>query len=164
MTNSPSVFLAYAHEGVEHATWVTSLAANLISNGIDVTADFYDLRGGFSLPKFMEQIGRKDKVVMICTPTYKTKADSEEGGTGFEFRIIKAELASKGEDGRFIPVLRKGSREEAIPEAVKHLVYIDLRDEVYTIEAFDDLQNAIRDEPRVRRPPLGPPPDFGNSP
>ena len=158
--SAPSVFLCYTHENREHNEWVRSLAANLLGNGVDVTADFYDLRGGFSVTRFMDTVVDKDKVVIICTPEYKLRADGEIGGAGAEFAKVKAQLVAGTVDGRIIPVLRNGGRATAIPTAISHLLSIDMTNLTYYEDKFDELLRAIYDEPTVRKPPIGRRPAF----
>ena len=68
------------------------------------------------LPKFMEeQITSADYVLIICTPTYKRKADKRTGGVGYEGHIISGELMNLSNERKFIPVKRKGTFENAIP-------------------------------------------------
>ncbi len=45
MTTS-KVFISYSHDSEEHKAWVADLARFLISNGIDVVIDAWNLRRG----------------------------------------------------------------------------------------------------------------------
>lgn len=75
------VFISYAWESEEHREWVKALANRLLSDGIDAVLDQYDLEPGDRLPQFMEQSVRSsDYVLIVCTPTYKQKADERIGG------------------------------------------------------------------------------------
>lgn len=44
----PTVFISYAQEDEEHKKWVKELAGRLLSDGIEVTVDQYDLTLGDS--------------------------------------------------------------------------------------------------------------------
>ena len=104
----PKVFISYSWEDEAHKQWVKSLTDRLIENGIDATLDQYDLTLGERLPVFMEQsITTADYVLIICTPTYKEKADNRKGGVGYEGHIISGELFAKGNERKFIPVIPK---------------------------------------------------------
>ena len=52
---NPSIFISYSQEDEEHKKWVKQLAGRLLSDGIEVTVDQYDLKLGDRLPQFMEQ-------------------------------------------------------------------------------------------------------------
>ncbi len=70
MTTS-KVFISYSHDSEEHKAWVADLARFLISNGIDVVIDAWNLRRGEDIPKFMEDgLSSADRVLMICTERY----------------------------------------------------------------------------------------------
>ena len=98
----PTVFISYSWEDDEHKKWVKELADSLLSAGIDATVDQYDLSLGDRLPQFMEQsISKVDYVLIICTPTYKSKSDLRKGGVGYEGHIISGELLTKGNERKF---------------------------------------------------------------
>ncbi len=75
---TPKVFISYSHDSEEHKAWVADLARFLISNGIDVVIDAWNLRRGEDIPKFMEDgLSSADRVLMICTERYVEKADGD---------------------------------------------------------------------------------------
>ena len=51
---APTVFISYSHDSATHKRWVLDLASFLVSNGVDVTIDAWNLRAGEDIPKFME--------------------------------------------------------------------------------------------------------------
>lgn len=126
-SENPKVFISYSWEDDDHKAWVKELAYKLISDGIDATVDQYDLQLGDRLPQFMENaIANSDYVLIICTPNYKKKSDARTGGVGYEGHIISAELFSKSNERKFIPVIRKGSATEVIPSCLAGKLGIDL--------------------------------------
>lgn len=136
MEEYPHVFISYSWEDEEHKKWVKEFTDRLIDDGVDADLDQYDLQLGDRLPQFMEkEISQADYVLIICTPTYKKKADGRVGGVGYEGHIISGELFSKSDERKFIPVLRKGDFSSSIPTFLNSKLGIDLRDE-----------NAGRDE------------------
>lgn len=125
--NHPTVFISYSQEDDEHKKWVKELADRLLSDGIEVTLDQYDLTLGDRLPQFMEQsISDNDYVIIICTPTYKKKSDERIGGVGYEGHIISGELLNKGNEKKFIPVIKKGGFENSVPTFLAGKYGIDL--------------------------------------
>lgn len=109
------VFISYSWEDDTHKEWIRELADQLISDGIDVTLDQYDVSLGDRLPKFMEEaITKSDYVMIICTPSYKEKADKRESGVGYEGHIISEELMSDYNERKFIPLIRKGKQSKRL--------------------------------------------------
>lgn len=133
------VFISYAWESEEHREWVKALADRLLSDGIEAVLDQYDLELGDRLPQFMEQSVRSsDYVLIICTPTYKRKADERIGGVGYEGYIISGELFSQRNERKFIPVLKEGSIEDSIPAFLAGKLAIDLSEKGGP-QGYDDL-------------------------
>ena len=73
---SVKVFISYAWESEKHETWVKDLASRLCKDGIETTLDKWELHKGDEITKFMEAgVRDHDRVLIICTPEYKRKAD-----------------------------------------------------------------------------------------
>ena len=129
------VFISYTggdkdgNDDKEHKDWVKALAARLRIDGIETTLDQWELNLGDELPKFMEEgIRDHDRVLVICTPEYKRKADKRLGGAGYETSQITGEILNDFKRGKFVPVLRKGRREDATPSYLFGKYGVDLRD------------------------------------
>lgn len=124
-----------------------------MKNGIDATLDQYDLTLGDRLPQFMEQaISDADYVLVICTPTYKEKSDARKGGVGYEGHIISGELFSKGNERKFIPVIRKGTVQTAMPTSLLGKLGIDLKDGSHYESNFNDLLTTLQG--KKAKPPI----------
>lgn len=137
---SIKVFISYAWEDEDHIAWVRQLAARLLQNGIEATLDQYDLELGDRLPQFMEQsVSESDYVLVICTPIYKQKADRRSGGVGYEGHIISEELLLKGNERKFIPVIRKGTHENAMPTYLSGKLAVDLSTPEKNARNFEDI-------------------------
>ena len=146
------VFISYAWESEEHREWVKALANRLLSDGIDAVLDQYDLELGDRLPQFMEKSVRSsDYVLIVCTPTYKQKADERIGGGGYEGHIISGELFSQRNERKFIPVLKEGSVKDCIPTFLEGKLAIDLS-ERGELEGYNDLLATlygVKKKPKV---------------
>lgn len=153
----PTVFISYAQEDEEHKRWVKELADKLLSYGIEVMVDQYDLTLGDRLPQFMEQsISNADYVLVICTPIYKIKSDARKGGVGYEGHIISAELLTKGNERKFIPVIRKGSLDSSLPDFLAGKYGIDFTDGKNHEDNYRDLVTTIyggKKKPKVGSQP-----------
>ena len=154
---TPTVFVSYAHEEAAHDQWVLKLAAELRNNAVDASLDAWDLIPGQDTTYFMEsQIRNSDFVILICTPRYAEKSNIPHGGVGYEKNIISAEMLQASDlRPKFIPTLRKGTFENALPKYLGSRYAIDFRDSANQIEALNELLRAIFQQPHPKKPPLG---------
>ena len=157
---SPKVFVSYSREEGTHEAWVLGLASSLRRNGVDSALDQWDLRPGQDMTLFMEsQIRDSDFVIMVCTPTYAKKSNLPSGGVGYEKNIISAEmLQSRDLRPKFIPVLRDGDFDTALPTYLGSKFAIDFRSSRDQATAMSELLSAIHEAPPPSKPPLGPNP------
>lgn len=150
------VFISYSWEDEEHKRWVRLLADNLLENGMDATLDQYDLSLGDRLPYFMEQsVANADYVLVICTPTYKEKSDARKGGVGYEGHIISEELMSKGNERKFIPIIRKGTVHTSMPKCLAGKLAVDLTEGIHYETNFKDLLatlHGVKRKPTLKNP------------
>ncbi len=137
---SPTVFISYSWEDEEHKDWAMQLVDRLIADGVDAHIDRYELAFGDRLPHFMEQeITNADYVLIICTPSYKEKADKRKSGVGYEGHIISAELVENHNEKKFIPIIRKGGVRESFPIYLSGKLGIDFKDNNKFEENYKDL-------------------------
>lgn len=142
--NVPRVFISYSWESKEHTDWVKSLADKLLADGIEAIIDSYDVSPGDRLPKFMENsIRDSDYVIIICTEEYKRKANNREKGVGYESHIISAELYNNHNDRKFIPIIRQGDFNTALPTYLDGKLAIDLRGNPFNENSYKDLIASI---------------------
>jgi len=152
---TPQVFISYSHDSDEHKAWVADLARFLVSNGIDVIIDAWNLRRGEDIPKFMEDgLSSADRVLMICTERYVEKADGALGGVGYEKMIVTAELIRDLGTAKFVPVIRQTTPERKIPRFMGGRYYVDLSADA---DADAERQHLLKELHNVPpdRPPLG---------
>ena len=124
---SPKVFISYSWDDERHKKWVADLAARLRSDGIDAALDQWDVVPGDQLAEYMEkEIRGNDYVLIICTPNYRMKSDHRKGGVGYEGDIMTAEVLTRRNHRKFIPVLAISSWEDSAPSWLKGKVYVDL--------------------------------------
>jgi hypothetical protein len=158
-----TVFISYSWDSQEHQDWVLKLANDLMERyGIPVLLDQYELGAGRELAYFMEtSIQKADKVLLIMTPNYQARAAKRTGGVGFEYSMISQGMyASQVESDKFIPVLREGTADSSCPMYVKGRVYHDMRDSSHYESQLFKLARLILDKPALKKPLLGPVPDF----
>lgn len=155
----PRVFISYTHENPSHKEWVRKLAHDLRSNGVDAILDQWECKLGSELTLFMEKgIERADRVLLVCTPIYKKKANLGKGGVGYERLVVTSEIAKNIETRKFISVLRLGTLSSSVPTFSKTRLYIDFREDSNYQINLEELLRDIHLKPASPKPPLGPNP------
>jgi hypothetical protein len=153
---TPRAFLSYAWESDEHREWVRRFAIQLRNDGVNITLDQWEVQPGDQLPAFMERAVREnDYVIIVCTPTYRERSNERRGGVGYEGDIMTAEAMTTQNHRKFIPVYRAGNTwEEASPTWLRGKYYIDLRNNPYSQERYEDLLTTLHGL-RPAAPPVG---------
>jgi hypothetical protein len=124
----PRVFISYSWDSEKHKGWVLELAKRLRADGIDAVVDEIHLSPGDRAPQFMETcIRQSNRVLVICTEAYKRRFDDRSGGAGYEGHIMSGEIISQVGRNKFIPILRSGDWNTAMPTALLGTIGIDLR-------------------------------------
>ncbi|HLP93650.1 MAG: toll/interleukin-1 receptor domain-containing protein [Chitinophagales bacterium] len=152
---NPTAFISYAWESNELKLWVKDLATQLRADGIDAKIDQWEVVPGDQMPHFMEKSVRDNNfVLIICTPKYKSKSENRIGGVGYEGDIMTAEVLQNSNHRKFIPILKEGTKETALPSWLKGKYYIDLSNEVHYNNNYDDLKTTLLNA-RESAPKLG---------
>jgi len=161
MANQPLCFISYSWDDEAHKGWVRLLAENLRESGVDVRLDQWDLQPGANALEFMERaVSESSHVLLVCTPNFREKSVPRRGGVGYEANIVTGEIFAQQDTHKFIPILRRGEGQTALPAYLRSRVYIDFRnDDEYTLR-LEDLFRAVFDAPRYPRPALGHPPAY----
>lgn len=166
--SEPKLFVSYSWSSPDHEAWVVSLAEELLSQGIQVNLDKWDLQPGHDAHAFMESMVTDptvNKVILICDKKYVDKSNNRSGGAGTEAQIITPELYAKKAQDKFVAVLRERDEEGKpyLPAYYGGRIYIDLTDpSSYTAE-FDRLVRWAWDQPLHVRPTKGEKPKFLSS-
>jgi thioredoxin 1 len=106
-------------------------------------------------------VRESDVVVLVCTPQFATKANMRTGGVGYETQVVTGELFSAVGSRKFVPVLRSGNVDDALPSYLKGILGIDFRvDERYEA-ALTELIRHLWGEPPITRQDRRTPPSFG---
>ncbi len=164
--NAPlKVFISYSWTSDEYADSVKSLAEKLISNGVDVVLDRWDLKPGNDVFVFMEQMVTNSeikKVLVMCDKRYAERADNREGGVGTESTIISQEVYNQVDQEKFIPVIteRGENGEPHLPTFMKSRIYIDISDPKFFERGYEELLRTITGRPASEKPPMGKPPAY----
>ena len=162
-------FMSYAWSSDAQEDWVLDLANRLVSDGVEVVFDKWDLKVGHDAHAFMEKMVTDPmvtKVMMICDRTYKEKADGRMGGVGKETTILTAEIYEKTEQNKYAALITE--RDEYgkgyVPAYYGGRQYIDFTDPTQTETKYQELLRWLFDKPKHVRPKLGKAPAFITDP
>lgn len=156
MLSVPKVFVSYSHDGKEHEEWVLKLATHLISHGVDVILDQFDLHIGSDLRFFMEQgLNASTMVLCICSENYVNKVNVGCGGSGYEGMIMTQELLINSNAEYIIPIIRNNDSNKKVPTALGSKVYIDFSDNSKYYDKYRELLEKIYGEDKKKKPLLG---------
>ena len=133
-----------------------SLASALRTNGIDAVLDQWDLSAGQDIAAFMAGgIRTADRVLLICTGRYVSKAEAGTGGVGYERLIVTAEVVGSMDTIKFIPIARNNASARKVPDFLGARMYIDFSDDAQYPAKLEELMREIHQAPAVVKPPLG---------
>lgn len=157
ISEDPTVFISYSWDDELHKDWVLNLTKRLFDKGINVLLDRLELGPGKNMIHFMESsIPKSSKVLIIFTPNYKLKAEKRQGGVGFEYSILNAELYTQiTSNEKYIPILKAGNFSESIPAFMQQFIALDMTSQDNFEEKFTELVYAIYDKPQIEKPITG---------
>ncbi len=162
---SPTLFVSYSHDSGEHKAWVMMLATHLRANGVDATLDQWDLGPGQDIVAFMHTgIMNSDRVLLICSESYVSKAEAGAGGVGYERLVVTAELVQNIDTKKFIPIVRNNGSDKKIPSFLGPRLYIDFSDDSEFAVKAEELLREIHGTPKAPKPALGRSPFSGELP
>lgn len=159
----PRVFISYTGKDAANKEWVIHFAEKLRENGVNARLDVFHLKPGMDLPQFMtDEVIKADKVLLICDKYYAQKADSRNGGVGWETMIIQGDMLSqqnsrKGNE-KYVAIIRDKDINQSLPIYVKSKYALDWGESEPDVEKLEKLilyLYGCDDEP-----PLGKIPDF----
>ncbi|MBO1264485.1 TIR domain-containing protein [Proteiniclasticum sp. SCR006] len=165
----PKVFISYARSGSEYDDKVLALAERLVTDGIDVVLDKWDLKPGQDMYDFMESSVTDSKVtnvLILLNEQYKLKADSRKGGVGTETQIISPQIYCEVKQDKFIPVVfERGPKGEVyVPEYLTSRYHIDLTYAERFDKEYAGLARILWGFDIFRKPELGNRPSWISEP
>ena len=108
MRETPKIFVSYSWTTPKHEDWVINLAERLVSDGVDVIIDKWNLKEGQDKYNFMETMVKSVdilKVLIILDRKYTEKAEQRTGGVGTETQIISPKIYDDVSQEKFIPIV-----------------------------------------------------------
>jgi hypothetical protein len=153
----PRVFVSYAWQDTDHQDWVRTFTERLRDpGGCNATCDQLSAQPGDDVIAYMEQqIRDADFVLLFCTPKYKARFNGRQGGVGYEAALMSGTLARHVTANKFIPLLRSGTVDDAVPDIFAHRVlHVDFRCGPGAIDDALSPWNQLLDAVHRRRPAL----------
>jgi hypothetical protein len=163
--SAPHVFISYSWSSPTHENWVINLAERLVSDGVDVVIDKWDLKEGNDKFNFMESMVKANeinKVLIILDKKYAYKADKRSGGVGTETQIISPQVYTNVSQEKFIPIVsEKDDKGKAfVPTYLEGRIYIDLSEPNHYEQNYEALLRNIYQRPAYNKPKLGKAPTY----
>ena len=164
-TKQPTVFVSYSWTSPKHEAWILELGERLLTDGIIVILDKWDLKGGQDKYAFMERMvsdKQISKVLVVCDKKYQEKADGRDGGVGTESQIISKKVYDDVGQEKFIPIVseRGSDGEPYLPAFMASRIYIDLSVEDSYEGNYQRLVKNLYGKPSLDKPTLGTPPPY----
>lgn len=161
----PKVFISYSWSNQSHKDIVKDWADRLISDGIEIVLDIYDLKEGNDKYAFMEQMVKDSSVthvLVICDKEYAKKANLRTKGVGIESQIISQEVYEKVEQSKFIPIVCEFNKEGLpfLPTFLKSRIWIDFSSLETVNKNWEHLVRLLYGKPLYEKPKLGKAPVF----
>lgn len=140
------VFISYSWDDKYYKEWVLKFSIELRKFDILPILDQTDLILGDPMPFFMEKsIEDSDYVLILCTPSYKKKADKRSGGVGCEDSIITSDILFRQNHRKYITVLVSGTWNISTPVWARGKFGVDFTDETTIQSEFENLIKTICD-------------------
>lgn len=140
----------------------------MVSDGVDVVLDVWDLKEGDDKYAFMEKMVTEKSVTHVLVfsdSEYAAKADTRKAGVGTESQIISREVYSRVQQSKFIPVVCEfdDSGEPFLPTFLKSRIWIDFSSPEAANDNWEQLIRVLYGKPAHEKPTLGKAPTYVTS-
>ncbi|MBL8172886.1 MAG: SUMF1/EgtB/PvdO family nonheme iron enzyme [Acidobacteria bacterium] len=153
----PKVFISYSHDSQEHRVRVYHLLSKLRADGVHCVTDHLIISPPEGWRAWMEnQISEADFTLVVCTETYRRRAERKEKpgvglGATWEASLITDEIyrnATRNE--KFIPVVFAQEDIAHIPPQLGQVTFyrVDLD------EQYENLLRHLTNQPFFEEPPV----------
>ncbi|MFB3787184.1 MAG: SEFIR domain-containing protein [bacterium] len=161
----PKAFISYSWSSQEHQDKIRGWAERLISDGIEVVLDLYDLKEGQDKYVFMERMVTDESVTHVLVfsdKKYAEKADSRKSGVGTESQIISKEVYDQVSQTKFIPIICESMKDGSpyLPTFLKNRKWINFSSLELVNENWEILIRTLYGKPIHEKPRLGNPPAY----
>lgn len=162
---TPKVFISYSWTTQQHQERVREWVDRLLSDGIDVILDIYDLKEGQDKNVFMERMVTDPNVthvLVFCDKGYAEKADTRKQGVGTESQIISQKVYKQVEQTKFIPIVCefKDDGTPYLPTFLQSRIWIDFSSLEAVNSNWEQLIRRLYGKPIHNKPQIGKPPVY----
>lgn len=162
---TPKVFVSYSWSTPGHYDLIRSYAERLISDGVDVVLDQWELTEGQDKYAFMEKMVTDPSVshvIIFSDAAYAEKANKRKAGVGTESQIISKKIYDQIDQNKFIPIVceKRTDGEPALPVFLESRIWIDFSTPESVNENWEKLLRALFGKPIHEKPSLGKPPSY----
>ncbi len=163
--SKPKVFISYSWSSPGHQENVRIWAERLLSDGVEVVLDVYDLQEGNDKFHFMEQMVTDPEVthvLVVSDKAYAEKADERKAGVGTESQIISSEIYGKVAQSKFIPIVCSfdESNEPHLPVFLKSRIWINFSSPEAVNQNWERLLRNLHGKPAFVKPQVGTMPTY----
>ena len=167
--STPKVFISYSWTNQQHQDRVREWTDRLLSDGVDVILDIYDLQEGQDKNAFMEKMVTDPNVthvLIFSDKGYAEKADARKQGVGTESQIISQEVYEQVGQTKFIPVVCefKDDGTPYLPIFLRSRFWIDFSSFEAVNSNWEQLIRLLYGKPLYKKPKIGKPPDYLSDP
>ena len=164
---TPKVFISYSWTSQQHQERVREWADRLLSDGVDVILDIYDLQEGQDKNAFMERMVTDPNVthvLVICDKGYAEKADARKQGVGTESQIISQKVYDQVEQTKFIPIVCEFKDHDTpyLPTFLQSRIWINFSSFEAVNSNWEQLVRLLYGKPIHKKPKIGKPPVYLN--
>jgi hypothetical protein len=161
----PRAFISYSWTSQEAADRIRLLAERLVSDGVDIVLDQWELREGQDKFAFMEKMVNDPTVTHVLALSdkrYAERADARDGGVGTETTILTPEVYERAGQQRVIPVHLEltDSGEPALPTFLRSRWGVDMSTPERENEGYEKLLRILFRKPMHVKPALGKAPSY----
>lgn len=143
---NPRVFISYTGENPENRKWVKNFVCKLRENGVNARVDMYHLKPGHDLAQWMtNELIMADKVLLICDKFYAKKADSRNGGVGWETMIMQGDMMIHTKSNKYVCIIREENFDDGIPLYAKTKFSLQWTNPEILEEDFHELLYCLFD-------------------
>lgn len=165
LLTQPKVFLSYSWTTPEHRDQVRQWAERLMSDGVEVVIDIFDLKEGQDKFHFMERMitdSSITNVLLLSDSRYTSRANEREAGVGTESQIISSEIYGKVAQSKFVPIVCEFNEagEPWLPAFITSRIFIDFSSAEAVNQNWEQLVRFLFGKPLYKKPPLGNPPSY----
>jgi hypothetical protein len=97
-------------------------------------------------------VASSDRVLLILTNEYKSKADNRSNGVGYESNLITSELVNDASLVKFIPIMRDGSKAQCYPIYLGNRSGLDMTDDRCYEKNIQRLISDIKNNTKKKSP------------